>query len=60
MKTTKEIYKVNGFTFKNYSDACEYIRENNFRVTNTESIRVKQKDSLRVKIAHLINVETIK
>jgi hypothetical protein len=60
MKTQKEIYKVNGLTFTNYSDACEYIRENNFRVTNTESIRVKQKDRLRVKTAYLIHVETIK
>ena len=35
---TKETYKVNGHTFQNYGQACEYIRTNNFRVTTTENI----------------------
>jgi len=34
----KETYKVNGHTFSDYGNACEYIRTNNFRVTTTENI----------------------
>lgn len=34
----KEQYKVNGHTFTDYGQACEYIRANNFRVTTTEKL----------------------
>lgn len=38
---SNEVYKVNGITFTNYNSACNYIRENNYRVTTTETMKHK-------------------
>lgn len=34
-----EKYIVNGQTFKSYEEVVTYCEKNNFRVTNTETIR---------------------
>lgn len=34
-----EKYIVNGQTFKSYDEVVSYCEKNNFRVTNTETIR---------------------
>lgn len=50
---TKEIYKVDGRTFQNYSQACEYIRKNGYSVTKTETIEHKGTKVHLIDVAHI-------
>ena len=36
---TNEKYIVNGKVYESYEDVIEYCKENNYRVTNTETIK---------------------
>jgi len=47
----KKIYKVNGKTFWTMDDVNKYCIENNFRITNTETIKYKG-----IPITYLISV----
>ena len=42
MKTT-EIFKADGKTFHAYEEVERYARENGYRITNTQCIKVKGK-----------------
>lgn len=39
MLNTKEKYIVNGIIFHSYNEVIKYCKLNNYRVTNTETVR---------------------
>jgi len=45
-----EIFKANGITFLSFVEVEKYAAENNFRITNTEVIKIKGR------IIHLIDL----
>ena len=56
MNAITEIYKVNGMAFTNYSYCCECIRNNDLRVTNTETI---QKNGITIHIMHTVKINPL-
>jgi hypothetical protein len=52
MKATKEIFKVNGRSFRTYEEVEKYARENNYRISNTITSNYSTK-RLMMKVHHI-------